>query len=550
MNMSRFADAPRYDDATAARFREQGYWTDDTLETVLAKWSMSEPDRVAVIHGSERISFGELHLSSRRMANGLIDLGLRKGDVVAIQMPNIPEFLIAYLGVALMGGVLSPLHMPYRGAEIAPLVAHVGARAIICGEPTDTYDCRSEMQQVRQMAPDLEFIIGLGDGLGVPGDPDIVSFEALATADDAPIADPPVAGDWVIINFTSGTSSAPKAVLRSYEPYLANARISPATVALDPDDVMMSAPPFSHGFGLYTSTMALYAGAANLLLPQYTPEAFATTISEGRATLIWGAPAHLVAALKAGHFEKLDFSSVRDIVLGGSVCPPDIADATEKLLPSGQVSNMFGLTEGMLTMQTPLDAPIGVRHASTGIANEGLDLRITDDDGHVLDPGEAGELEMRGYSVTPGYLRNDAANATAFGSDGWYRTGDLATIDQDGNVYITGRNRDIINRGSIKINPTDVENILARHPAIVLAAIVPMPDEALGERGCLFATLMPGEKLELEAVTTFLADNDVAKLLWPEHLVIVNEMPMTPTRKIIKGDLQKLVGEVQFSEPV
>lgn len=395
------------------------------------------------------------------------------------------------------------------------------------------------------MVPGLEFIIGLGG----PEDPDIVSFESLATADDAPIADPPAARDWVIVNFTSGTSSAPKAILRSYEPYLANARISPATVALGPDDVMMSAPPFSHGFGLYTSTTALYAGAANLLLPQYTSEAFARTIAEGGATMIWGAPAHLVAALKAGHFEKHDFSSVRDIVLGGSVCAPDVALAAEKLLPNGRVGQMFGLTEGMLTMQTPLDAPAKVRHGSTGIANEGLDLRITDDDGRVLDPCETGELEMRGYSVTPGYLRNDAANATAFGPDGWYRTGDLAMIDTDGNVFITGRNKDIINRGSIKINPTDVENILARHPAIVLVAIVPMPDEALGERGCLFVTLMPGETLDLGAVTSFLAENDVAKLLWPEHLIVVDEMPMTPTRKIIKGDLQKLVGNVRFSQP-
>ncbi len=542
--MANFADAPRYDATAAEHFRELGYWNADTLETVLGKWSSAEPDRVAIIHGSERISYGELHCRSRLVANGLLDLGLRKADVVAIQMPNVPEFLIAYLGVALMGGVLSPLHMPYRAGEMAPLLAHVGARAIICGEPTDSYDCRAEMRRVKDMAANLEFIIGLG----APKDPEIVSFETLLGARDAPIAEPPVAGDWVIVNFTSGTSSAPKAILRTYEPYLANTRITPATVALTGADVMMSAPPFSHGFGLYTSTMALYAGAANLMLPRYTPEGFAETISRGRATLVWGAPAHLIAALKAGHFEKHDFSSVRDIVLGGSVCPPDVALAAERLLPNGRIGQVFGLTEGMLTMQTALDAAAEVRHGSTGVANEGIELRITDDEGRVLDPGAEGEMEMRGYSVTPGYLRNDAANQTAFRADGWYRTGDLAIIDHDGNVYITGRDKDIINRGSIKINPTDVESILARHPAIVLAAIVPMPDEALVERGCLFATLLPGESLDLAAVTTFLAENDVAKMQWPEHLVVVDEMPMTPTRKIIKGELQALIGEVRFSD--
>lgn len=128
--MSNFDDAPRYDAAAMARFRDQGYWTDDTLETVLSKWSSSEPDRIAIIHGSHRITFGELHLSARRMANGLLGLGLSKGDVVAIQMLNIPEFLVAYLGVGLMGGVLSPFHMPYRAAEIAPLAAHVGKSVV------------------------------------------------------------------------------------------------------------------------------------------------------------------------------------------------------------------------------------------------------------------------------------------------------------------------------------------------------------------------------------------------------------------------------------
>jgi non-ribosomal peptide synthetase component E (peptide arylation enzyme) len=426
---------------------------------------------------------------------------------------------------------------------MAPLVAHGGARAIICGTATDTYDCRAEMRRVRDMVPGLEFIIGLGGS----ADPDIVAFDALLAAADAPIADPPAAGDWVVINFTSGTSAAPKAILRSYEPYLANTRMTPATVALTGDDVMMSAPPFSHGFGLYTSTMALYEGAANLLLPRYTPEAFARTIAEGRATLVWGAPAHLVAALKAGHFEKHDFASVRDVVLGGSVCPPDVALAAERLLPNGRIGQVFGLTEGMLTMQTKLDAPADVRHATTGVANAGVELRVTDDDGRVLEPGAAGELEMRGYAVTPGYLGNDAANARSFRADGWYRTGDLAVIDADGNVAITGRDRDIINRGSIKINPTDVESLLARHPAIILAAIVPMPDETLGERGCLFVTLVPDASLDLAAVTAFLVDNDVAKMQWPEHLVVVDEMPMTPTRKIVKGELRKMVGEVRFA---
>ena len=152
-----------------------------------------------------------------------------------------------------------------------------------------------------------------------------------------------------------------------------------------------------------------------------------------------------------------------------------------------------------------------------------------------------GELQLAGYSVFPGYLNNPEANARAFAADGFFRTGDLATVDADGNVVITGRVKDVINRGGIKINPTDVENLLQAHPAIVLAAVVPMPDDVLGERMCLFVTLAPGTGLSFEEMTGWLEENGVAKMRWPERLEIVDEMPMTPTRKIQKGELAKLV---------
>ena len=247
--------------------------------------------------------------------------------------------------------------------------------------------------------------------------------------------------------------------------------------------------------------------------------------------------------MKAGLFETHDISSLKTVVVAGSVCPPDLAAAfEEKLSEGGRVGQLFGMTETILIMQTPADGPPATRHAHTGQVTKGIEARVVADDGTVQAPGAEGELQVRGYTIMPGYLNNDAANEAAFTADNWLRSGDLAVIDADGNVAITGRVKDIINRGGIKINPTDLENLITAHPKVVLSAIAPMPDDVLGEKACLFVTLVPGAELTLDEVTAYLADNDVAKMKWPERLVTLDEMPMTPTRKIIKGELARLVG--------
>jgi len=200
--------------------------------------------------------------------------------------------------------------------------------------------------------------------------------------------------------------------------------------------------------------------------------------------------------------DDVDLASSREVVVAGSVCPPQVAAYFEKRLPNGQVGQLFGMTETILIMQTPIDGPPEIRHTSTGRKTEGIEVRIANTaDDSEMPVGEEGELQLAGYSIFPGYLNNEEANAGAFTDDGYFRTGDLATTDAYGNVVITGRVKDIINRGGIKINPTDTENLLQAHPAIVLAAIVPMPDDVLGERMCLFATLAPGACLTFDDVT-------------------------------------------------
>ncbi|MEE2968611.1 MAG: class I adenylate-forming enzyme family protein [Pseudomonadota bacterium] len=537
--MNSWDHAPRHNEEQKQQYIQQNLWNDDTIATYLENWARETPDHPAIVAGGRSFTYAETRAAARRFANSLLDLGLGKGDVVGIQLPNLPEYLIAYFGVSMMGGILGTLHMPYRAAEMEPLMNHGRMRALICGAATERYDAPETARELKSRVPTLEHIIVLGDA--VPDDcRDLTKMIAAGSDDD--IADPPGPDDFALLCFTSGTAAAPKAVVRDYRSITANARIYSPTINLTAEDVVMTAPPFTHVFGLCCVACTLWAGATSVLMDLFTPDSYIGCIEQGRPSIVFCAPAHIAATHKAGLFDGRDCSSIREVIVAGAVCPPDVAATFERYLPNGRVGQLFGMTEVILTMQTPLDVGPEIRHASTGRVTIGIEARVTGpDDDAPLGPGEEGELEIRGYSVLAGYLKNDDANRESFTPDGYFRTGDLATIDSDGNVVITGRVKHVINRGGIKINPTDIENLITAHEAVVQAAIVARPDDVYGEKACLFVELVPDGSIGLDEMTAHLEENGVAKMRWPERLEIVDEMPMTPTRKIIKDELAKLL---------
>ena len=528
--------APRHSAEDTKRFTETGKWNDDTFITYLEKWARETPDKPAIVAGERALSYAELLAAARRFANALLGIGIGKGDVVGIQLPNVPEYVIAHLGLAMMGGILGTLHMPYRAGELAPLMNHGRMRALICGAANERYDAPATALGLKDEVAGLEHVIVLGEP--VPEGCHSLSAMIEGGAEDA-IGEAPQPDDPYLLCFTSGTAAAPKAVLRTYRTVTANGRIYNATIEMSPADVVMIAPPFTHIFGLVITDFVICAGATNLLMEMFTPDAFVHCIHDGRPSLMFCAPAHLAATLKSGLLDIHDCSSVRNVFTAGAVCPPTVAAAFERHLPNGRAGQLLGMTEVLLATQTPLDAGPEIRHHSAGRALEGVELRIAGDDGAPLPADTEGELEIRGFTLFAGYLGNEKANRQAFTEDGFFRTGDLARLDADGNLAITGRVKDVINRGGIKINPTDVEYLVTAHDSVIQSAIVPEPDEVLGERCCLFVELVPGASLTLEDITGWLDAKGVAKMLWPERLVTVEDMPMTPSRKILKRELAK-----------
>jgi cyclohexanecarboxylate-CoA ligase len=239
-----------------------------------------------------------------------------------------------------------------------------------------------------------------------------------------------------------------------------------------------------------------------------------------------------------GLLEKHDFSSLKLLIMSGSACPSELMCWAAARLTGCAVTQLWGMTETQAALYIRPGDPLEVASGSAGRPSPGAEARVVSPSDEDCVAGQEGELQVRGCLLFPGFYDNAAANASAFAPGGWYRTGDLAVMDAAGNVTITGRSKDVINRGGHKFNPREVEDLLDSHPKVLQSAILPMPDPVLGERACCFVTLRPGiSDVKLEELVDFLAGRGIAKLKFPERIVVIAEMPLTPTRKVIKSRL-------------
>lgn len=507
---------------------------DETLRDLVGALARASSAQPAIIGAGGTLSYAELHARALRLAAGLRSLGLGAGDIVAAQLPNSLAFVLCYLASGYIGATLQTIHMPYRGSEVETLLAHSRAAAVVTLAQGKEASPAGMVLARRAKLPELRHVIAVG---GQPP-PDAIAFDSLlaAAADDSAL--PPVgAADRFLLLYTSGTTAAPKGVPVDYRRFLTNAADSAAELQIDASSILLSAAPFTHLYGLFSVNLAFTTGATTAIMPPFTPAALADALDRCRPTGLFVAPAHMSACLNEGLLTPQRLASLAFVLISGSVCPPALAHAVQKLMPDGKVLQLWGMSEMQAGTFTRPDDPLEARATTAGRASPRMALRVADD-ATPLPAGAEGELQARGPSVFSGYLDNAAATAAAFTADGWFRTGDLARLDAHGNLTITGRLKDVINRGGVKFNPTDVETLIGAHAAVAQCAIVPMPDPVLGERACCFLVLKPGASVPtLDDLRAWLSTHEVAKPTWPERLEIIDEMPMTPTRKVKKAEL-------------
>lgn len=527
-------EALNFNPELAQRYIEKGYWINETLNGYLLEHAINTPDATAIIHPGGELTYKEFKTQVDQLTIGLMELGLGKSDIVAVQLPNILDFIVSYFAITAFGGVMQTIHMPYRDADIEFLLGHSKARAVICLPAFKEFPTADVMLGMKEKLGSLEHVITIGNNASEGA----VALESLKIEGEPNIGNPPVGSDPFLLLYTSGTTSNPKGVPLTYQNMIGNARLSVPEFHMTASDRNISAAPFSHLYGLYNFHVALCAGATNILLPAFSPPDLARTIEETKATTVFLGPPHAASMINAGLMEAHDFSSVRFSMFSGSACPPQLLETYRSNIPGTKIGQLWGMTETAGATYCRDDGAEDIPLRSAGPAAPGNEVRIVSgEDGAPLPAGTEGDLQVRGSSVFPGYLDNPEANAGAFTEDGWFKSGDLAIIDDDGNLTLTGRTKDVISRGGVKFNPADIEDLIIQHPKVEQAAMVPMPDPVLGEKACCFVTLLGEEKVTLDELCSLLDDKKISKNKWPERLEIIDEMPLTPTRKVIKRRL-------------
>ena len=521
-------------------YSKSGYWHVDTFHDVLARRTDQHPDHEVLYDGCFRVTYRELADRVDAVAAMLQAHGIGRHDVVTIQLPNWIEFASAFFAVERLGAIAIQVSTDFRERELEFILEFSSSAAFICARELRGFDHLSMIRKLRPKLPSLRLVACTNPG----DDDDIISLAGAVHGDRPAAGFAPVAMDPNEIfrmAFTSGTTGNPKAVIHSHNTTLSAARIQNDDLGIDANEVFLLYLPFGLNWGYLALLQTIIAGARAVLLDRFSAAAALTLIEAEKVTYIPTAPASIIAMLNEPDLDRYDLSSLRLVVSGGASCPVEtIREYRAKM--KGDFIELYGMLEsGFHTYTRATDDPEAVS-GTVGKPASGLGLRILDAAGDDVPPGQEGEIAGLGPSIHLGYHNNPSANAAAFTADGWYRTGDLGYFDPAGNLVISGRSKEIINRGGKKFHPREIEEILYTSPSVLHAAIIGVPDPRLGERNCLCVVPRPGQSVTLEEMLALLRGK-VATYKLPESLEIFDALPFTPTGKLQRHRLAEWVAE-------
>jgi cyclohexanecarboxylate-CoA ligase len=519
-----------------------GFWRHQTINDFMAQALKQCPDHTAVVaYRSDvaqpvRLSYRALDVQVGRVARGLQSLGVVRGDVVSWQMPNWWEFLALALACARIGAVANPIMPIFRQRELKFMLDFGESKVFIVPKTYKGFDYEAMANGMRADLPYLKHLVVLG------GEGDN-SFERLLLRDDTPALTGPGLSpdDVLLLMYTSGTTGEPKGVMHSSNTLFANLHGFIDAYGLTQRDVILGASPMAHltGFG-YLAMIPLILNATTVLQDIWEPrQALELIRDEGITYSMASSPfvADLCSAAEAGGPVSPQFAN---FCCAGAPIPPVLIERARKVLGLA-VSSAWGMTEcGAVTITEPsrTDEKSG---STDGRPLAGIDVKVVSEDGQPLPTGQTGRLLVRGSSLFGGYLKRPHLNATD--AQGWFDTGDLAYLDAEGYVRINGRSKDLIIRGGENIPVMEVENLLYKHPAVALVAIVGYADARLGERACAFVTTKPGQSFSLEEMSRYLTEHQVTRQYHPERLELRDDLPKTPSGKLQKFKLREMLRE-------
>jgi fatty-acyl-CoA synthase len=476
------------------------------------------PDRVAVVHGDDKLTYRQLHERATRMAHVLAGLGVTGGDRVAYLGPNEPAFLETLFGTGLVGGIFVPLNTRLAAPELAYILADSGA-SVLVHAPTHA-----------------EHAAALRDS--VPHVLDRETYERLlADAPADPVDEPVDQDDVAVIMYTSGTTGRPKGAALSHANIHWNTVNLLIDVDLAGDEVTLVNAPMFHVAALNQTVLPTLLKGGTVVLDSFDPVRALATIAHHRVTYLFGVPAMFQAVAATPDWPTADLSSVRTMICGGAPVP-------EQVITTYQERGLVFLQGYGLTESSPsglfLRAAESDRVGSAGTPCFFTDVRVVDADGNDVRTGEPGEVLLHGPNVMTGYWGKPEATSAVLSGNGWLRTGDIAIVDEEGFLYIRDRIKDVIISGGENIYPAEVEDVLHKPPAGTDCAVIGVPDEKWGEVGR--AIVVAHDPVAQEELLTFL-NGRIARYKIPKSVVFADTLPRTASGKLLKSALRQNFGE-------
>jgi cyclohexanecarboxylate-CoA ligase len=527
------------------KYTAAGLWTGRVITDFLDDVAAATPDKPAAIDSRGQLTWAELKRLSDRAALGLLELGVRPGDVVSFQLPNWTEFLVLHYAVTRIGAVNNPLIPIYRDREVGFMVGLAHSKVIVVPQQFRGFDYPEMVGRLRGDWPDLQHLLVV-DG---PTTGTQTAWQEFIDTPWEERRDPaelaalrPDANDVTLLIFTSGTTGEPKGVMHTHNTLVAANAPLPGRLGVSKDDVIHMASTFAHLTGfLYGVRLPVQVGGATAVYQDvWDPARFVDLVEEHRISYTSAATPFLADTLGRADLAERDLSSLRIFACMGAPIPRAIVREAKQKLPRLTVLGGWGQSENALvTLGIPGD-PEEKLVERDGYPWPGMEIRVVDPTGAVLPPEEEGRLQVRGPFLFVGYAERPEMTRASFDGD-WFDTGDLAVIDADGYLNITGRTKDVIIRGGENIPVAYVENVLYEHPGVAAVAVIGVPDPRLQEKACACVVLEPGAELTFDQLKEFLATKGVAKQYWPESLQVLPELPRTASGKIQKFRLRDLV---------
>ncbi|SFS75153.1 AMP-binding protein [Saccharopolyspora flava] len=519
----------------------------DTIGDNLRRTVERVPDRDALIEHStgRRWTYREFDAEVDAVALGLLDAGITKGDRVGIWGPNRAEWTLTQYATAKIGAILVNINPAYRLHELEYVLNQAGIRMLVAARSFKTSDYAGMIAEARPKCPALEQVVLFDD-------PEWLQLLENGRAGDRnrlrQVAETLSADDAINIQYTSGTTGFPKGATLSHHNILNNGFFVGELCGYTEADRVAIVPPFYHCFGMVMGNLACTSHGSAMVIPSegFDPGTALAAVAAERCTSLYGVPTMFIAELDHPEFESFDLSSLRTGIMAGSPCPVEVMKQVIDRMGMSEVAICYGMTEtSPVSTQTRADDSLERRVSTVGRVGPHLEVKIVDPTtGLTVPRGEPGELCTRGYSVMLGYWEQPEKTAEVIDSARWMHTGDLAVMDSDGYVSITGRIKDMVIRGGENVYPREIEEFLYTHPDVLDAQVIGVPDDRYGEELMAWVRLREGApELTAEALREF-CTGKLAHYKIPRYVHVVDDFPMTVTGKVRKVEMRERARDI------